>query len=226
MIFLDKLLDENKSVFIQQNTEEWHRVRLGRFTASEIFNLITEPKTIAAQKAGHLSETALNYVMEKVAETLTCQPKQQGYAFPLVWGLEHEAEAVKFFEEKTNLQTFTTGFYPYTDHAGGSPDREVEDFDILEIKCPFDSAKHVEYLMLTTWADLKAEYKKYYWQCQANLLFTGRKACHFVSFDPRMRNDKHKMAHLVIPAIEEDQKILIAKIEKAVDEKLKILSAL
>lgn len=227
MNFLDNLLDETKAnQFIQQNTAEWHEARLGRFTASEIWKLMTEPKQKYLQEAGKLSESAMTYVLEKVAETLTGQPKQQGYAFPLVWGMEHEAEAVHEFELKTGLATIETGFYPYTDHAGGSPDREVGEFDILEVKCPYDSAKQIDYLMLTTWADLKAEFKEYYWQCQANLLFTGRKACHFVTYDPRMKDSKHKLSHLVIPANAEDQDLISKKIEKAVESKLQIIAAL
>jgi len=227
MSFLDNLLDETKAAqFVEQNTEAWHQIRLGRFTASEIYRLMSLPKAEHARKAGKLSEAGYSYVLEKVAETLTGQPKQQGYAFPLVWGMEHEAEAVEFFESKTGKQTTQTGFYPYTDHAGGSPDREVGDDEILEIKCPYDSARQIDYLMLTTESDLKAEFPQYYWQCQANLLFTGRSVCHFATFDPRMKDNEYKMAHLEVRKNEADQQFIIDRIAKAIEEKLKVLTAL
>jgi len=227
MSFLDNLLDESKALsFIEQNTPEWHQARIGRFTSSEIWKLIVEPKTNADKEAGKLSETAMTYVQEKVAEVMTGQPKQQGYAFPLVWGIEKEPEAVEHFEKATGLETNVVGFYPYTDHAGGSPDREIGESEILEIKCPYDSGKQIDYLMLTDWHDLKRNFREYYWQCQANMLFAFKERCHFVTFDPRMIADNHKMTHLIIPANKEDQELIVAKISKAVEEKLKLLKLL
>jgi hypothetical protein len=227
MNFLDNLADESKALtFVEQNTPEWYQIRLGRFTSSEIWKLIVEPKSKADQEAGKLSETAMTYVAEKVAEVMTGQAKQQGYAFPLVWGIEKEPEAVEYFEKVTGLETTSVGFYPYSDEAGGSPDREIGENEILEIKCPYDSAKQLQYLMLTDWNDLKRDFREYYWQCQANMLFASKMICHFVTFDPRMIEDKHKMTHLIIPANEEDQNLLVKKLQIAFTEKRKLLNLL
>lgn len=226
MGFLDDIIDEERSKqWIDQGTEEWNRVRVGRFTSSEMWRLMTEPKTIKAKEAGQLSEGATTYVYEKVAEVFTGQLKQQGYAFPLVYGKEQEPFAIEHFCQTTGLTWEACGFFPFGDHAGGSPDGNIGDDEIIEVKCPYDQEKQIEYLMLTDQWDLKRNFPKYYWQCQANLLFTKKSLCHFVTFDPRYE-DKFKMTHIKIKPNSEDMDLITQKIAKAVEEKLKLLKLL
>lgn len=227
MSFLDDLIDERTAnKWIEQGTPEWDRIRVGRFTASEIWKLTVDPKTKEAKEAGKLSETSLTYIQEKAAEVMTGQCKQQGYAFPLIYGTEKEPEARDKFIEKTGFAVEQVGFFAYTDHAGGSPDGFVNDDAILEIKCPYDSANQLDYLMLTDQWDMKRCHRDYYWQCQANMLFTERNLCHFVTYDPRMVNEKHRLTHLTITANKEDQDLIVDRIGKAVEEKLKLLNLL
>lgn len=222
--FLDDLLDESTaSKWIEQGTEEWDKIRVGRFTSSEIWRLMVEPKTNADKESGKLSETAMTYVTEKVSEVLTGQNKSQGYAYPLVYGKEMEPQAIEYFQKVTGLTHETVGFFPMGDHAGGSPDGFIGDDDILEVKCPYDQAKQLDYLMLTDQWDLLRNFREYYWQCMANLLFTGKKRCHFATYDPRYIDDKFKMTHLIIEPKEEHFDMLIKKIEKGVEEKLKLI---
>lgn len=227
MGFLDDIINsESAKKYVDQGTEEWHKLRLGRFTSSEIHKLITEPKAVKDKEAGRLGETGYGYVNDRVAEIMTGQAKQQGYAFPLVYGKETEPVAIEAFVDKTGFKWESCGFYPYTDHAGGSPDGIINEEDILEVKCPYDSGKQVEYLMLNDQFDLMRFNKDYYWQCQANLLFTGMKQCHFVCFDPRMIEEKNRLQHIIIKPNNEHHDLLIKKIEVAVKEKLSILKLL
>lgn len=227
MNFLDEIIDESTAnKWIEQGTTEWDAIRVGRFTASEIWKLMVDPKEKAKKDAGDLSETALTYVNDKVAEVMTGQCKQQGYAFPLVWGKEKEPDARDAFKEKTGFECEVVGFFTFSDHAGGSPDGLVNDDAILEIKCPYDSGTQVEYLQLVDQWDLKRFKRENYWQCQANMLFTNRELCHFVTFDPRMVNEKHRLFHMVIKKSEEDQQMIIRKIAKATEEKLRLLKEL
>lgn len=227
MSFLDELLDEKTANrWIEQGTPEWDAVRVGRFTSSENWRLMVDPKSNADKEAGKLSETSMTYVNEKVAEVMTGQCKPQGYAFPLVWGTEKEPEAIEYFCNKTGFTHERVGFFSFSDHAGGSPDGIINNMEILEVKCPYDSKVQIEYLMLTDQYDLKRHFREYYWQCQCNLLFTGFDVCHFVTYDPRMKDDKHMMTHLIINKDEKDHLLIVAKLEKAVEEKLKLLSLL
>lgn len=245
--FLDDLLDERTSdSWIDQDSAEWDQVRLGRFTASELHRLMEPakremtpeelkkrpPKGTPGASAklisdhSKLSDAALTYINEKVAEVLTGQAKQQGYAFPLIWGLDHEDEAVEYFSKVTGLETERVGFFKYTDHAGGSPDRFVSDESILEVKCPHDSVNQVKYLMLTDQFDVRRMHFDYWVQCQANMLFTDRNLCHFCTFDPRMKDDKHKLTHIEIKADPEFHDLIRQKIVQATKEKLHIISLL
>lgn len=244
--FLDDLLDEKTAnKWIEQGTEEWDRIRIGRFTASEIHRLMepakremTADELKARPKEGpgssaklisdysKLSPGALTYINEKVAEILTGQAKNSGYAFPIVWGKEHEDEAAEHFTTVTGLQTEKVGFFPYTQYAGGSPDRLVSDGSILEIKCPYDSVNQIKYLMLTDHFDIRRNYFDYWCQCQCNMLFTERPLCHFATFDPRMKEDKHKLTHIQIPSDAEFHDLVRAQIPKATKELLALLKLL
>ncbi len=245
MSFLDDIIDEKTAhKWIEQGTEEWDRIRIGRFTASELHRLMepakremtpaelkARPKSGAGSHAklvydySGLSDAALTYINEKVAEVLTGTAKNQGYAFPIVWGKEHEEEAAEFFTKITGLETEKVGFFPYTDHAGGSPDRFVGN-SIMEIKCPYDSVNQIAYLMLTDQWDVKRNYFPYWSQCQCNMMFTERDLCHFVTFDPRMNEDKHKMQRIEIKADKEYHDLVRGQIAKATEEKLKLIKLL
>lgn len=244
--FLDDLLDETKAnTWIQQGTPEWDAARLGRFTSSEMSRLIepssrdmTEDELKARPKSGkgsrttkiedyeRLSDGGMTYVKEKVAEIMTGQARVQGYAFPLVYGKDMEPYAAEHFEKKTGFELQECGFFTYTNHAGGSPDRLVDDHAILEIKCPADSVNMLGYLMLTDHYDVRRDYFQYWVQCQSNMLFTGRKVCYFVAYDPRMIEEKHKMAHITLPADVEFQNFIAGRITIAVREKLSLLKTL
>ena len=246
MEFLDSLLDERTALsWIDQNSEEWDRVRIGRFTASEMHRLMepakremTEAELKARPKSGKgsaaklvndyskLSDAAFTYIYEKVAEVLTGHPKNQGYAFPIVWGTEHEEEAAEFFTKVTGLETEKVGFFKYTDHAGGSPDRLVGTDAILEIKCPYEPVNQINYLLLTDHFDVRRNYFPYWVQCQANMLFTDTKLCHFCTYDPRMKEDKHKLTHIEIKPDLEFHDLIRQQISLATKEKLKLIQLL
>ena len=246
MDFLDEIIDEKlANKWIEQGTFEWDAVRIGRFTASELYRLMTpskrdmtEAELKARPKSGpgsskkqiedysKLSEGAMTYISEKVAEVLTGQAKSQGYAFPLVWGAEHEEEAAEYFSVQKSLKIEKVGFFKYTDHAGGSPDRLVEGNAILEIKCPHDSTNQINYLLLTDQYDVRRNYFPYWVQCQANMMFTDTKLCHFCTYDPRMKHEKHKLTHIEIKPDPEFHDLIANQLILATKEKLKLIQLL
>lgn len=248
MSFLDDIIDPAKATqHIQQGSDAWDAIRVGRFTSSEIYKLMecgkrpmTAEELKARPKSGKGSKTTqvpdpskmgaagLTYINQKVAEVLTGKPRPSAYAYPLVYGKEMEPEAVAFYENKFGVVCEEVGFQVWTDHAGGSPDRLIGDKEGLEVKCPFDSEKQIQYLMLTDHYDLKRMFPEYYWQCTSLLLFTGREAWNFATFDPRMILDKHKMARIRIEAkdVEEDMDAVNTAIEAAVKEKLQLINLL
>lgn len=245
--WLDEIINETYAPrHIDQGTEAWDDIRLGRFTSSKWYRLMecgkrpmTEEEKAARPKKGPGSKTTLvpdpskmskpgiEYIHEKVWETLTGQTMEQAYAYPLVFGKEQEQFAVDHFEKITGLRCDNVGFQPYTEYAGGSPDRLIGDKEGLEVKCPI-SDEQIKYLMLTDHYDLKREYPDKYWQCVTLLLFTNRERWHFCTYDGRMKLEKNKMTHIIIEAekVQDDMIDASRALEGAVEEKLKLIQLL
>lgn len=244
--FLDDIIDPLLATrHVSQNTDEWDKIRAGRFTASRMSELMApgyrpmtqeelkaRPKTGTGSKVTRalapevLADSAMNYIKEKVAEVLAGMPKPSSYAYPIVYGKEMEPRAIEYFSETTGLKVEPVGFVTFGDHAGGSPDGLVGEEDILEVKCPYAIDTQIDYLMLTDQWDVQRMYPAYYWQCQSNLLFTGRKRCHFVTYDPNYLSKEHKMTHIIIEANSAEHDLICKKIALAVEEKLKLISLL
>lgn len=226
---------------IAQGSDQWDQIRVGRFTSSEMYNLMgaayrdmTPEELKARPKSGkgsgtkrvevydELSESAEKYIKIKVAETVTGIGKESSYAYPLVYGKEMEPQAVEYFEKKTGLECEEIGFIAFGDHAGGSPDRKVVLNGILEVKCPYSIEMQIDYLMLTDQWDLKRLKPEYFWQCQSNLLFTNAPVCHFISYDPRYP-ESHRMTHIQVKPDEDAFNAIVKKLEAAVKRKLETL---
>jgi hypothetical protein len=247
MSILDEFLDATyRTKYVDQGSEEWEKMRVGRFTSSEFYKLMecgkremTPAELAARPKKGKgsattqvpdpskMSPNGLKYIRVKVWETLTGKAQSSSYAYPIVYGKEMEPEAVEHFEKITGLLTTTAGFQPWTDHAGGSPDRLVGDDEGLEVKCPY-SDEQIDYLLLTDHYDLKRNYPAYYWQCATLLLFTGRKRWHFCTYDPRMKDERLQMTHIIVEAekIQEDLELIPVALTGAVEEKLKLIKSI
>lgn len=210
----------------EQRDEVWRDARCGKFTASEIWKLMTEPQSKADKESGKWSKTALTYINTKVAEELTGQVHQNSNAYPLVWGEEQEPFAKGILEQRTGLKVDKCTFIPFTDHSGGSPDGLIGDNAILEIKCPYNSSNQVEYLQVKSVKDIKETWPEYYWQCQMNMLFSKRTHCYFVTYDPRFNDEKLMLRVVEFDAEPEDQNRCLKKIEKAIEKKLEIIKSL
>lgn len=204
-----------------QRTKIWRDVRAGKFTASEIWKLMGEPQSKTAKEAGDWSDQATTYINEKVAEELTGFIHDSPTAASLEWGTDLEPVAKKHFSALTGREVFEAGFKVYNAHAGGSIDGDV-DGPIIEIKCPYNSGNHVEYMKLTKGIELRTEFPKIWFQIQSNLLFNGNPMCYFVSFDPRFP-EKYKMKIVEVHAHREDQEKIAARIQKAINSKLELI---
>jgi hypothetical protein len=209
----------------EQRSTQWRDARAGKFTGSEVWKLLTEPKSKSAKESGDWSETAMTYIKTKVAEELTGQVHETGPAYPLVWGEEQEENAKAFFENKFGKKITKAGFIAFTDHSGVTPDGYVEE-SVAELKCPYNSTNHVEYLTWQSQFDLKENKPEYWFQIQTEILFSKKSKGLFISFDPRMILDAHKLKVIeVYPHIDDQQRIL-DRIEKAIKTKLEIINSL
>lgn len=172
---------------VKQRGPEWFKLRLGRFTSSDIFKLMTEPRSKAAKEAGELSETAKSYILEKAAEILYNSPAPFFSNSAMEWGTENEALAVDAYQNIKARNVSAVGFVTLGKHTGTSPDGYTEGGGLIEIKCPFNRLNHLQNIVnLTSADDLKRHSKQYYYQVQHQMYITGRPWCDFVSFDPRL----------------------------------------
>ena len=164
---------EDRIAAIQQGTEEWHQLRLGKVTASRVADILAKTKSGAsASRGNYLIELALQRVTKTIEESYTNSAME--------WGVATEPQARVAYKVSTGNFVDQIAFvnHPTIEGFGCSPDGLVGE-GLIEIKCP-NSATH--------WSYIKANEppQKYIIQMQAQMAVTGAKWCDFVSFDPRM----------------------------------------
>lgn len=212
---------------MEENKEknDWQEKRLGRFTASEIHRLLTEP-TAAEKKAGEkLSKGAKTFCKEVVVEILTGMPYDDGMKFAemkaIEWGKAHEESAfimwlTRFHGADASKATYYGGdnpqFFELGKHAGYSPDFISHVYG--EIKCP-NTVTHLTYTQMATGEDLRDLKPEYYYQMQMGMMGHKLEMGHFVSYDPRLL--KAQMFVLNVPKSNEAQDLIQSKLEAAAE---------
>jgi putative phage-type endonuclease len=176
---------------VQQGSEEWKTLRLGKITASRVSQVMGKSRQnflaiIAAERISKQAESFTNAAMQ--------------------WGIDTEPFAREAYEARNGVKVVQVGFclHPTIKDAGASPDGLVGDDGLIEIKCP-NTSTHVGTLI-----DQKAP-TKYIPQMQFQLACTGRQWCDFVSFDPRIEQSFFQIR------VERDNEY-IEKMEKEVSE--------
>lgn len=149
---------------IDQKSEEWLKVRLGKFTASDAQSI---------QANGKGLETLC---FEKVAEILTGKGKPSFTNEDMERGNEMEEMARQVYELETGNTATKVGFIELDEYTGCSPDGLVGDDGLVEIKCKNDS-NFVRFMF-----DEKID-PAHYWQMQMQMYVTDRKWCDYVIFN-------------------------------------------
>lgn len=185
---------------------EWLAARSGMLTCSKFPELMKEPGNSNAM----FTDSAYTYLREVVAERIGSF-KHSFSASSVNWGHENEPAAVKAYEEFTGNQVDYDShrFERLTKWVGGSPDGLVGADRTLEIKCPYNPGKHIEVLHRGTIP------KIYYWQCVGHCYVTRRKACDFVSFDPRIEGP-HRIKVIELVPTEHELLRLAERLREAI----------
>jgi putative phage-type endonuclease len=162
---------------MEQGTEEWFTIRIGKVTASRVADVIAKTKT------GY-SATRDNYMAQLVCERLTGQKGESFSNAAMQHGTDTEPLARAAYEAYQDILVDEVGFVPHASiiMAGASPDGLVGTDGLLEIKCP-NTATHIETLLN------QSVPAKYNTQMQFQMACTGRQWCDFVSFDNRLPNE-------------------------------------
>lgn len=156
---------------IIQGTDEWHRIRLGKVTASNITNVM-----MARDKAGYQ-----NYMAQLAVERLTGKPTTTFKSAAMAQGNDLEPQARANYELDNGVAVEEVGFVHHPDIAmsGCSPDGLVGNNGMVQFKCP-EPKTHISYLLGTALPRI------YSLQCQWELACAEREWTDFVSFNPDM----------------------------------------
>jgi hypothetical protein len=198
----------------QQQTEEWHQARLGKFTSSRFGDMMKTGR----KKEEKFGGMAISYIYEKIAELWTGS-WHAVTSISTEWGNDLEPEAILRYEKETKNTVTPVGFIPYGEWAGGSPDGLVGNDGIIEVKCPYNSANHVKTIILNeVWDD------SHLFQMQGNLMVTNRKWCDYITYDPRMQDEA--LQFHVIRVIRDDEiiKIIDDRIKEIVEKMKEIMN--
>jgi hypothetical protein len=196
---------------MEQYSKEWFAARIGKLTSSTIWNLTVEPKLV--KDKGQLSATTKDYLNGKLAERLT-GVQRDFKSDATTYGLEMEAEAIKYYEGITGKKVEpTTYIEAIAGLYGGTPDG-LTATGIVQIKCPYNFTNHLNYGLVGSQEYFKLKYREYYWQCQSDMIVSEREYCDFVSYCPDMPEGL-KMFIIRLDRNFEDMEYLMSKIDLA-----------
>ena len=179
-------------IAVEQGTDAWHQLRLGKVTASRVADILAKTKTGP-------SASRQNYLIELAIQRTTGIIQESYSNAAMEWGTQTEPQARVAYEVKSGNFVDQVAFidHPNIEWFGCSPDGLVSDKGLIEIKCP-NSPTHWEYFKS------KEPPKKYFIQMQAQMAVTGKDWCDFVSFDPRMP----ERSQLLIVRVDRDSKFI------------------
>lgn len=187
---------------VEQGSPEWFELRLQYpLTASE------------AQAIGNNGKGLETLCWEKMAQKYSSADKEQYSNKDLERGKELEPQALSLYELETGNTVEKVGFVTNEEISkvgGASPDGLVNGDGLIEVKA-FADTKHFKAVI-----DFKKTRKfeiesQYLWQMQMQMLFTGRKWCDFVAYNP---NYKRSLLIQRVEIDEEKQKSIIEGLKK------------
>lgn len=184
---------------MEQRSEEWYKIRLGKVTASRVSDIVTKTKNGYSAARG-------TYLTELITERLTGKKIEKWVSRPMQWGTDNEDAARAAYEIQTGRMVNEIAFVPHPDidMSGCSPDGLIGGYGLIEIKCP-DTINHIEILMSESIPE------KWMIQMQWQMACTARQWCDFVTFDPRLPPE---LSLAIIP-VDRDE-TMIAKLENEV----------
>ncbi|AQX22677.1 MULTISPECIES: lambda exonuclease family protein [unclassified Bartonella] len=158
---------------MEQRTAEWFQARLGKVTASNVYNILS--RTARNLPTSKYEE----YKIKLMTECLVGEISHSYTTSAMQRGIEHEGDALKEYSFVYDREVTPCGFIPHPtiEMAGASPDGLIGENGLIEIKCP-QSVNHLRFWMTEK---IKPEYLA---QMQFQMACTERQWCDFVSYDP------------------------------------------
>lgn len=181
---------------VEQGSEEWMSLRLGVITASDVWKVLSKPKS--GKTWSDTKNTYLNTLIGEVCTGVTKEVK----ARTLEWGKEYEIEARMSFEFYSGLAVKEVPiiFKDENLRMACSPDGICSDGAGLELKCPNTTEVFIDLAL----NGIKAMKKEYTAQVQYSMWVTNKDVWHFSNYDPRMPGGK-EIVHI---QVERDEKMM------------------
>lgn len=201
---------------MKQGSPEWHEIKLGKFSASQISKLMGATK---------ITQGGQTYILEKVTEELTRLWDEKDSP-AIRWGKKLEPYAREHYSKVFNVEIYTPAWKKIDDHSGVSPDGIIKGIKKgIEIKCPFNPINHTANLLIKDKSEFKKLRSDYYWQIQMQMLAYKFDVWDFVSYNPHF-DGKNKMFVLEVNKDESDQILLRQRLQEAIAYKLTYLQKL
>lgn len=186
---------------IEQNTDEWILIKVGKFSASTCADLLMDKKT-----AGY-TELIKKIVEERITGNPSESKKFQGNSFT-ERGHELEPLARNDYEVRNFCEVKQIGVIELDEWVLCSPDGLIDDNGLYQAKCPIFNTQ-LEYL------ETKKVPTNYYKQMQFELFVSGREYNIFNSFHPHLPP---------VDIIVNRDEVMIAEISRRLEEaKMEVL---
>lgn len=156
---------------MEQRSPEWFAARKGRVTGSMV-----------GAALGLDPNTSRDEAMRRMVRAYQGLPSEFTGNIATSWGTNHEEEAREAFEYSVGTRVAPATFvvHPTLPWLGASPDGYVDNYALLEIKCPYglrDKPKPVAFKTIK-------EQPHYYAQMQIQMYCTDEVACYFWQWTP------------------------------------------
>jgi putative phage-type endonuclease len=159
----------------------WLSQRCGKLTASRM----ADAMDMTAKGADSAKRKALK--VELLAERLTGDTVPHFVNSFMQWGLEQEPAAKAAYELASGQMILPCGFYDHPQIAdfGATPDGLIPQ-GVIEFKCP-QTTTHIGWILA---GGVPEQHRP---QILAQLACTGRTRAVFVSFDPRIKDERKRL---------------------------------
>lgn len=204
----------------RQGSKAWFKDRMGNFTGSKFGDLLKKGR----KKDDLWGEVAKKVIMKVAIERDLTEEGIELYIDEMFskrfrqteWGNKYESFAITEYMKETKLGVDLTTFtlHESIPHFGSSLDgkiiqprltivegKEVEQYGIIEVKCPYDVVVHqINVNQVTDGIHPKHDY---YPQIQGNIKAVEADFCDFISFDPRRKTNR-----LAVIRVEKDEEFI------------------
>ena len=169
----------------QTNDTAWRAARIGRFTASKMHALMSQPRNAADRAAGMFSAAGRDYITAKAIERATgiAMDSTEPHSFGMRRGMMLEPAALFLLGERWKTCHGCT-WQPIGDHAGSTPDALVDGGEPMDLKCPTNPCDVVRFGIEVddSFDSLLAWDAHYAWQIAMQALSCGTDRAHLVLF--------------------------------------------